>query len=101
MDKICDRLKMLRDEFRKTQKEVADYLQITQQVYSKYENGKVDLPIRLLQKLVDYYSVSADYILGNTYYPDWEFKYLSEERQKDLICYLDFLFYMEEKERHR
>ena len=40
MDKICDRLKMLRDEFRKTQKEVADYLQITQQVYSNMKMVK-------------------------------------------------------------
>lgn len=95
MDKICDRLKMLRDEFRKTQKEVADYLQITQQIYSMYENGKIDLPIRHLQKLVSYYSVSADYILGNTDYPDWKFKQLSEERQDDLCCYLDFLYYIE------
>ena len=36
----------------------------TQQVYSRYENGVNELPIRHLRTLCEYYGVSADYVLG-------------------------------------
>ena len=36
----------------------------TQQVYSRYENGVNELPIRHLITLCRYYRVSADYVLG-------------------------------------
>ena len=36
----------------------------TQQVYSRYEKGVNELPIRHLVALCRFYGVSADYILG-------------------------------------
>jgi transcriptional regulator with XRE-family HTH domain len=60
------RLKELRNEFGKTQKEVAEYLNIKQNTYSQYENGQRQLPIDILIKLTFYYDVSADYILNLT-----------------------------------
>nr|WP_155202750.1 helix-turn-helix transcriptional regulator [Ruthenibacterium lactatiformans] len=47
-----------------TQKEIAQYLGTTQQVYSRYENGENELPVRHLIALCRYYHVSADYLLG-------------------------------------
>ncbi len=47
-----------------TQKQVADYLKITQQQYSLYENGKRTLPVDLLIELSKLYGLSTDYILG-------------------------------------
>ena len=47
-----------------SQTDVADLLNTTQQVYSRYENGINTLPIKHLITLCKYYNVSADYVLG-------------------------------------
>ena len=60
------RLRDLREDKDMAQKEVAAILGIDQRVYSNYETGKRDLPIKHLVKLSDFYKVSADYILGRT-----------------------------------
>ena len=57
------RLKDLREDMDITQKEIAEFLHIKQNTYSQYENGQRQLPIDVLTKLADYYSVSTDYIL--------------------------------------
>lgn len=54
----------LREDHDLSQKDVANYLQTTQQVYSRYEKGENSLPIRHLIALCKLYKVSADYILG-------------------------------------
>lgn len=61
-----DRLKDLREDKDLYQKEIADYLKITQQQYSRYEIGARTIPIELLNKLADYYNTSIDYIVGRT-----------------------------------
>lgn len=62
----CQRIKGLREDKDKTQSELAHYLNIAQNTYSQYENGKRELPLDSLIKLCKYYNVSADYILGIT-----------------------------------
>lgn len=59
-----ERLKNLRIDRDKTQKEIAEFLQTEQSYYAKYENGHRPLPVDRLIKLCRYYNVSADYILG-------------------------------------
>jgi len=61
-----DRLKELRQDLDMAQKEVAAILGIDQRVYSTYETGKRDIPIRYLIVLADHYGVSIDYIVGRT-----------------------------------
>lgn len=56
-------IRELREDHDKSQKEIADYLGTTQQVYSRYENGNNEIPIRHIIALCKYYKVSADYIL--------------------------------------
>lgn len=46
------------------QKDVADILKISQQYYSRYENGEFDIPIRHLIVLAKLYNVSIDYLVG-------------------------------------
>ena len=46
--------------------EVAELLGTTQTMYSRYERGAVDLPVRHLRKLCRIFKVSADYLLGFT-----------------------------------
>jgi len=60
------RIKNLREDNDKMQKEIAKYLKITQQQYSLYERGIREIPVDLLIKLADYYNVSTDYILNRT-----------------------------------
>ena len=57
-------LRELREDRDLSQKQIADVLQTTQQVYSRYENGINELPIRHLTALCRFYGVSADYVLG-------------------------------------
>ena len=57
-------IKELREDNDYTQQKVADYLNIKQVQYWKYETGKQALPIRHLKELCILYGVSADYILG-------------------------------------
>ena len=58
------RLRQLREDHDKTQKEIAEFLGINQTVYSRYETGKNDMKPFQIIALCDYYGVSADYILG-------------------------------------
>ena len=64
MKDYTERIRDLREAHDKTQQEIADYLGTTQQVYSRYEKGINELPIRHLIALCRYYNVSSDYILG-------------------------------------
>lgn len=60
------RIKDLREDNDKTQKQLADYLEMKQPQYYRYENGQRDIPTDILIKLSKYYNVSVDYILGLT-----------------------------------
>ncbi len=64
-----ERLRELREKKKKTQAEISKILDTTQQIYSRYETDRIDLPLRHLVTLADYYKVSTDYILGRTSYP--------------------------------
>lgn len=63
---IYENIRNLREDSDKTQKELADYLNVKQTTYSKYELGKINIPVEVFIKLADYYEVSVDYLLGRT-----------------------------------
>lgn len=63
---IFENIRNLREDNDKTQKELAEYLNIKQTTYSKYELGKINIPIEMLIKLADFYNVSLDYLTGRT-----------------------------------
>lgn len=56
-------IRELREDRDMTQADVAKVLDTTQQMYSRYENGTCELPIRHLKTLCQFYEVSPDYIL--------------------------------------
>ena len=60
------RLRDLREDHDLAQCQVDALLGIDQRVYSTYETGKRDLPLRYLVLLADHYHVSADYLLGRS-----------------------------------
>lgn len=64
MKEYYEILRELREDRDIKQSEVAALLKTTQQVYSRYENGINEMPIRHLRTLCQFYHVSADYVLG-------------------------------------
>ena len=60
------RIRALREDNDKTQQEIADLLCIKQTTYSKYELGRVAIPIDALLDSGDVYGVSLDYLAGRS-----------------------------------
>ena len=60
------RIKEIRIKSGISQQEIADYLQINQSTYSKFELNKATIPIEILNKLSNFYEVSLDYLLKIT-----------------------------------
>lgn len=58
------RIKDLREDNDKYQKDIANLLGISQQYYSEYESGKRTIPIQHLITLAHYYNTSIDYLVG-------------------------------------
>ena len=64
MKTYIDRIREMREDHDLTQARVAKILGTTQQVYSRYENGTNEIPVRHIITLCRLYGISADYILG-------------------------------------
>ena len=64
------RVRDLREDRDLKQREMAEYLNCSQQVYSNYELGQRDIPTEVLIKLAEFYNVSIDYILCRTDNPN-------------------------------
>ena len=60
------RLKDLREDHDLKQEEIAKVLNVSQTNYSKYELGKINIPINSLIILATFYNTSIDYLLGIT-----------------------------------
>lgn len=60
------RIKDIREDREMNQKEVAEFLNISQTNYSKYELGKINIPIETLKKMSILFDTSVDYLLGLT-----------------------------------
>ena len=63
---IFRRIRELREDRDLTQTALAVYLGVRQTTYSKYELGRIEVPVEVLIKLADYYQVSLDYLAGRT-----------------------------------
>ena len=63
---VYKRIRDLREDKDLTQKEMAERLHCSQQVYSNYELGQRDIPTEILIKLSEFHDVSVDFILGIT-----------------------------------
>lgn len=61
---VGEKIKELREQHQKTQKEVATYLGISEQAYQKYEYDAREPKLFVIRKLALLYNVSADEILG-------------------------------------
>ena len=60
------RLRNLREDHDMTQKQLAQFLDCSQRIYSNYERGDVNIPTDILIKLSRLYNTSIDYLLDQT-----------------------------------
>ena len=63
-------LRGIREDRDIKQKDIAKYLNVSQNTYSQYETGVISLTAEVLIKLADYYKVSIDYLLDRTNNPN-------------------------------
>ena len=61
---IYQRIRDLREDKDKTQKEIATYLNMQLTVYQRYERGEREIPLWAAIRLANYYNVSLDYLVG-------------------------------------
>ena len=59
-----ERIRALREDYDKTQAEIAEMLKVGQRTYCDYELGKTRIPVDSLILLAKFYNVSMDYICG-------------------------------------
>lgn len=78
-----DRLKELRKNVRKTQKEVSELIGVASSTYSMYERGKREPDFETLDKICQLFNVSSDYLIGAS---DYKKKYyeLNAKDEKDI-----------------
>jgi len=62
--KYYERLKYIRKQKKISQREIAEKLNIKQQQYERYENGKNSMPVNYLIDICKALDVSPEYILG-------------------------------------
>lgn len=60
------RIRALREGSDRTQSQIATYLMCDTSLYSKYERGERELPLRAAVKLARFYKTSVDYLVGLT-----------------------------------
>lgn len=61
---FCERLIEQRKLNKVTQRQIADYLNMAQPSYIRYEKGTSEPNLENLVKIADYFDVSVDYLLG-------------------------------------
>lgn len=63
-EQLGDKLKSARERAGYTQTQVSDILNIPQNKISKLENNIIEPNIETLGRLIDFYEISADWLLG-------------------------------------
>ncbi len=66
MSNIAKNLRILRLQADKKQNEIASYLGITQQEYSKFERNHLKPKIEYLEQLARFYNVTIDFLISNS-----------------------------------
>lgn len=66
MELYFRRIADLRIDHDLKQKQIAAFLNMSANVYSRYERGDREIPVWAVIKLAEYYQTSTDYILGRT-----------------------------------
>lgn len=63
---VFERIRNIREDRDIRQRQVAKYLNVSQNTYSQYENGVISLSAETAVRLAEFYGTSVDYLLGLT-----------------------------------
>ena len=63
---IFERIRNLREDNDIKQRQIAEFLNVSQNTYSQYETGTISLSAETAVRLAEYYGTSVDYLLGLT-----------------------------------
>ena len=94
MSVVGERLKILRESVRLSQKDLAGKLGLAQSAVNRYENSQSEASYKTLLAYADYFDVSLDYIYGRTDQPQgklYDFKPKFEE-DEDLRDFIEMCF---------
>jgi transcriptional regulator with XRE-family HTH domain len=80
-----NKLKELRTERGKIQREIAEYLGIDRTTYGKYETGASEPDFETTLKIAEYFDVSVDYLLGRTEEKKPSAEVIDEELDKNVL----------------
>jgi len=81
---INEKLKILRKQANKTQRDMAKLLNISQNAYCKYEMGTTEPNIQTLNQLANIFNVKIDYLIGNEEIKE-EIKNISKNQEDEQI----------------
>lgn len=70
MEKLTERIRTLRENSHLTQRQLAEYLGLRQQTYSRYERGELIPSLDSIAALADFYDTSTDFLVGLTDVPE-------------------------------
>ena len=60
------RVRDMREDKNLSQRDIAQYLNINQNTYSRYETSERGMPLEVIGRLADFYETSVDYLMGRT-----------------------------------
>ena len=95
MEIVGQRLRLLREGVKLSQKKIADMIGISQVSINRYENGTGELPFKTLLWYADYFDVSLDYIFGRTDQPQgklYEYQPKIIENNDELKRFVEMCF---------
>ena len=78
---LGERIKILQEEKRISNKEIADLLHVAKNTVSGYVNDKSEMTFEALVKVADLFGVSTDYLLGRTDVPEIPLRLSESERR--------------------
>ena len=78
---LGERIKILQEEKRISNKEIADRLHVAKNTVSGYVNDKSEMTFEALVKVADLFGVSTDYLLGRTDVPEIPLRLSESERR--------------------
>ena len=63
---MLENLKKLREEAGISQKQLGDFIGVSQQSVNKYENHNIEPDIEMMIRIADYFNTSVDFLIGHT-----------------------------------
>jgi transcriptional regulator with XRE-family HTH domain len=66
MAKLKDRLREIRKKHKLTQKDMGNFLNISESAYGYYEQGRNDPSIESLRKIAEHFEVTVSYLTGDS-----------------------------------